>query len=154
MSMRAPACLVLLFTALLISCTGGVKEQSADTPAFIRDVQTIREGPDSFVVHFSLRGNNMIDAISDGKAIIEIIQTPYISYKGRPTVLFNQTREVKKADFKESPSGSRYYSFGPISNSQFNHLSIMGANYAIVNIYFMTPDGQVLSSRCGLPIPL
>lgn len=133
---------------------GAVKGQSDDTPAFIENVQTVRVGPDSFVVYFSLSNKDMVDTISDGKAIIEIIQTPYISYKGRPTVLFNQTREVKKADFEKSPSGIRSYSFGPISNSQFNHLSIMGANYAIVNIYFATPDGQVILSRCDLPIPL
>jgi len=133
---------------------GAVKGQIDSAPAFIKDMQTIREGPDSFVVDFSLCDKDMVETISDGKAIIEIVQTPYISYKGRPTVLFNQTREVKKADFKGSISGIRYYSFGPISNSQFNHLSIMGANYAVVNIYFKTPDGKILSSRCDLPIPL
>ncbi len=154
MTKKVHSCFLLLFIVLLMSCMGAAEGQSDNTPAFIKDVQTIREGPDSFVVDFSLCDKDMADTISDGKVIIEIIQTPYISYKGRPTVLFNQTRNVKKADFKGSISGIRYYSFGPISNSQFNHLSITGANYAIVNIYFMTPDGQILSSRCDLPIPL
>jgi hypothetical protein len=146
--------IVLLSLVLLISCTGLVRGLSDNPPAYIKDVHTDLRGPDSFVVYLTLRDNNMVDTISDGKAAIEIIQTPYMSYKGGPTVLFNQTRDVKKTDFNESPLGVMCYSFGPISNSQFGELNPMGANYAIVNIYFITPEDQVLSSQCDLPIPL
>jgi hypothetical protein len=154
MSTKFPACIVLLFVVLLISCTEVVKGLSDDPPVSIKDVHTDLQGPDSFVVYFTLRDNDMVDTISDGKATIEIIQTPYMSNKSAPTVLFNQTREVQKADFNESPLGVMHYCFGPISNSQFSELNPMGANYAVVNIYFITPDGQVLSNQCNLPIPL
>jgi len=154
MQTKFPGCNVLLSVVLLISCTGLVSGFSDNPPAYIKDVHTDLRGPDSFVVYFTLRDNNMADTISDGNATIEIIQTPYISNRGGPTVLFNQTRDVKKADFNESPFGVKYYSFGPISNSQFSELNPMGANYAVVNIYFITLDDQVLSSQCDLPIPL
>jgi hypothetical protein len=154
MQTKFTASIVLLFVVLLTSCMGNVKG-SSDTPAAsLKNVHTDRQGPDSFVVFFTLRDNAMADTISDGKATIEIIQTPYMSNKGGLTVLFNKTQIVQKADFKESPLGYRYYSFGPISNSQFGELNPMGANYAIVNIYFITPDNRVLSSQCNLPIPL
>jgi len=154
MSTRFVACIVLLFTVLLVSCTGVVKGLSDNPPASIKDVHTDLQGPDRFVVCFTLHDNAMVDTISDGKVTIEIIQTPYLSYKGRPTVLFNQTSEVQKTDFNEATLGARQYCFGPISNSQFSELNPMGANYAVVNIYFITPDGKVLSSQCDLPIPL
>jgi hypothetical protein len=154
MQTKFPGCIVLLFIVLLISCTGLVCGLSYNPPAYIKDVHTDLRGPDSFVVYFTLRDNNMADTISDGKAVIEIIQTPYMSYKAGPTVLFNQTRDVKKTDFNESPLGVMYYSFGPISNSQFDELNPTGSSYAFVNIYFITPDDRVLSSRCDLPIPL
>jgi hypothetical protein len=154
MQTKFPACSALLFVVLLISCTGVVKGLSYNPPTSIKDVHTDLQGPDSFVVFFTLRDNTMVDTISDGKATIEIIQTPYMSNIGGTTMLFNQTREVQKADFNESTLGVRYYCFGPISNSQFSELNPMGANYAVVNIYFITPDGQVLSNQCNLPIPL
>jgi hypothetical protein len=153
MSTKFEACIVLLFV-VLISSTGTVKGLSDNPPAFIKDVHTELQGPDSFVVYFSLRDNGMVDTISDGKATIEIIQTPYLSYKGTLTVLFNQTRQVQKADFNESTLGVMLYCFGPISNSQFAELNPNGANYAVVNIYFTTPAGKVLSAQCDLPIPL
>lgn len=154
MSTKFPIRIVILLVILLVSFTGVINGLSDNPPAFIKDVYTVRQGPDSFAVYFSLRDDNMIDTISDGKATIEIIQTPYLSYKGTLTVLFNQTRQVQKADFNESSYGVMQYCFGPISNSQFAELSPMGANYAIVNIYFTTPDGKVLSAQCDLPIPL
>jgi hypothetical protein len=154
MSTRFAAFIVLLFVMLLISSTGKVKGFSDNPPASIKDVHTDLQGPDRFAVCFTLRDNAMVDTISDGKATIEIIQTPYLSYKGSLTVLFNQTRQVQKADFNESTLGVMQYCFGPISNSQFSELNPMGANYAVVNIYFITPDGKVLSSQCDLPIPL
>jgi hypothetical protein len=153
MSTKFKACIVLLFV-VLISSTGTVKGLSGNPPAFIEDVHTVRQGPDSFAVYFSLRDDKMVETISDGKATIKIIQTPYLSYKGTLTVLFNQTRQVQKADFNESTLGVMQYCFGPISNSQFSELNPNGANYAVVNIFFTTPNGKVLSSRCDLPIPL
>ena len=146
--------IVFLSVILLISCTEVVNGLSDNTPAFIEDVHTVRQGPDSFAVYFSLRDDKMVETISDGKATIEIIQTPYLSYKGSQTVLFNQTRQVQKADFNESTLGVMQYCFGPISNSQFAELNTNGANYAVVNIYFTTPAGKVLSAQCDLPIPL
>jgi len=146
--------IVFLSVILLISCTEVVNGLSDNTPAFIEDVHTVRQGPDSFAVYFSLRDDKMVETISDGKATIEIIQTPYLSYKGTLTVLFNQTRQVQKADFNESTLGVMQYCFGPISNSQFAELNPNGANYAVVNIYFTTPAGKVLSAQCDLPIPL
>ena len=154
MSTRFAACVVLLFVVLLIGFTEMAKGFSDNPPASIKDVQTGLRVPDRFVVCFTLRDNAMVDTISDGKATIEIIQSPYLSYKGRPTVLFNQTREVQKTDFNEATIGAMQYCFGPISNSQFSELNPNGANYAVVNIYFITPDGEVLSSQCDLPIPL
>ena len=154
MSTRFAAFIVLLFVMLLISSTGTVKGLSANPPASIKDVHTNLQGPDRFAVCFTLRDNAMVDTISDGKATIEIIQTPYLSYKGTLTVLFNQTRQVQKADFNESTLGVMQYCFGPISNSQFAELNPNGANYAVVNIYFTTPAGKVLSAQCDLPIPL
>ena len=153
MSTKFKACIVLLFV-VLISSTGTVKGLRDNPPAFIKDVHTVRQGPDSFAVYFSLRDDKMVETISDGKATIEIIQTPYLSYKGTLTVLFNQTRQVQKADFNKSPLGVMQYCFGPISNSQFAELNPNGANYAVVNIYFTTPSGKVLSAQCDLPIPL
>ena len=153
MSTKFKACIVLLFV-VLISSTGMVKGLRDNTPAFIEDVHTVLQGPDRFVVYFSLRDDNMVDTISDGKATIEIIQTPYLSYRGTLTVLFNQTRQVQKADFNKSPLGVMQYCFGPISNSQFSELNPNGANYAVVNIFFTTPNGKVLSAQCDLPIPL
>jgi hypothetical protein len=153
MSTKFKACIVLLFV-VLISSTGTVKGLSGNPPAFIEDVHTVRQGPDSFAVYFSLRDDKMVETISDGKATIKIIQTPYLSYKGTLTVLFNQTRQVQKADFNESTLGVMLYCFGPISNSQFAELNPNGANYAVVNIYFTTPTGKVLSAQCDLPIPL
>jgi hypothetical protein len=153
MSTKFKACIVLLFV-VLISSTGTVKGLSGNPPAFIEDVHTVRQGPDSFAVYFSLRDDKMVETISDGKATIKIIQTPYLSYKGTLTVLFNQTRQVQKADFNESTLGVMQYCFGPISNSQFSELNPNGANYAVVNIFFTTPNGKVLSSQCDLPIPL
>ena len=153
MSTKFKACIVLLFV-VLISSTGTVKGLSDNPPAVIKDQHTELQGPDSFVVYFSLRDNGMVDTISDGKVTIKIIQTPYLSYKGSQTVLFNQTRQVQKADFNESTLGVMQYCFGPISNSQFAELNPNGANYAVVNIYFTTPAGKVLSAQCDLPIPL
>ena len=153
MSTKFKACIVLLFV-VLISSTGTVKGLSGNPPAFIEDVHTVRQGPDSFAVYFSLRDDKMVETISDGKATIKIIQTPYLSYKGTLTVLFNQTRQVQKADFNKSPLGVMQYCFGPISNSQFAELNPNGANYAVVNIYFTTPSSKVLSAQCDLPIPL
>ena len=154
MSTKFSTAIVFLSVFLLISCTEVVNGLSDNTPAFIEDVHTDRQGPDSFVVYFSLRDDKMVETISDGKATIEIIQTPYLSYKGTLTVLFNQTRQVQKADFNKSPLGVVLYCFGPISNSQFAELNPNGANYAVVNIYFTTPAGKVLSAQCDLPIPL
>ena len=91
---------VFLSVVLLLSCTEVVNGLSDNTPAFIKDVHTVLQGPDRFVVYFSLRDNGMVDTISDGKVTIKIIQTPNLSYKGSQTVLFNQTRQVQKADFK------------------------------------------------------
>ncbi len=145
--------IVLPSLVLLIGCTGLVSGFSDNPPAYIKGIHTELKGPDSFVVYFTLLDNNMVDTISDGKATIEIIQTPYINTTS-PTILFNQTRDVKKTDFNDSPLGARYYGFGPISNSQFVELNPMGSNYAVVNIYFKTSDGYVLSGRCDLPIPL
>ena len=153
MSTKFKACIVLLFV-VLISSTGTVKGLSDNPPAFIKDLHTELQGPDSFVVYFSLRDNGMVDTISDGKVTIKVIQTPYLSYKGSQTVLFNQTRQAQKADFNESTLGVMQYCFGPISNSQFAELNPNGANYAVVNIYFTTPAGKVLSAQCDLPIPL
>ena len=153
MSTKFKACIVLLFV-VLISCTEVVNGLSDNTPAFIEDVHTVRQGPDSFAVYLSLCDDKMVDTISDWKATIEIIQTPYLSYKCTLTVLFNQTRQVQKADFNESTLGVMLYCFGPISNSQFAELNPNGANYAVVNIYFTTPAGKVLSAQCDLPIPL
>lgn len=144
----------ILLVMLLISCTGVMNGFSDNPPAFIKDVHTVRQGPDSFAVYFSLRDDNMVDTISDGKATIEIIQTPYLSYKGTLTVLFNQTHQVQKIDFIESPLGVMQYCFSPISNSQFAELNPMGSSYAVVNIYFTTPAGKMLSTHCNLPIPL
>lgn len=146
--------LVRIAILLLISCTGFVNGLSDNPPAFIKDVHTIRQGPDSFSVCFSLRDKAMLDTISDGKVTIEVIRTPYLSYKGTLTLLFNQTRQVQKADFNESPLGVMQYCFGPISNSQFAELNPMGSSYAAVNIHFTTPAGKVLSAQCDLPIPL
>ena len=153
MSTKFKACIVLLFV-VLISSTGTVKGLSDNPPAFIKGLHTELQGPDRFGVYFSLRDNGMVDTISDGKVTIKIIQTPYLSYKGSQTVLFNQTRQVQKADFNESTLGVMQYCFGPISNSQFAELNPNGANYAVVNIYFTTPAGKVLSAQCDLPIPL
>lgn len=154
MSTRFLVRIGILLVMLLISCVGVINGLNDNPPAFIKDVHTVRQGPDSFVVYFSLRDDNMVDTISDGKATIEVIQTPYLSYKGILTVLFNQTRQVQKADFNESPIGVHYYTFGPISNKQFNELNPMGSSYAVVNIYFITLVGKVLSAHCDLPIPL
>ena len=154
MSTKFSTSTVFLSVVLLLSCTEVVNGLSDSIPAFIKDVHTVRQGPDSFAVCFSLRDDKMVDTISDGKATIEIIQTPYLSYKGSQTVLFNQTRQVLKADFNEATLGARQYCFGPISNSQFSELNPNGANYAVVNIFFTTPNGKVLSSQCDLPIPL
>lgn len=154
MSSKFKAGIVLLFVLHLVSSMEVVNGLSDNPPAFIKDVHTDRQGPDSFVVYFSLRDDNMVDTMSDGKATIEIIQTPYLSYKGTLTVLFNQTRQVQKADFNESHLGVMQYCFGPISNSQFAELNPMGSSYAVVNIYFTTPAGRVLSTHCDLPIPL
>ena len=153
MLMRFTVRIFLLLFVLLIdgTCVTGVGGNQA---ASIQDVHTERTDPDSFVIFFSLRDNASAVVTSEGKATIEIIQMPYLSNKGRPTMLFNQTREVAKSDFKVSSLGIHYYSFGPISNSQFSHLDAMGANYAVVNIYFETSDGRVLSGKCDLPIPL
>jgi len=153
MSTKFKACIVLLFV-VLISSTGTVKGLSDNPPAVIKDLHTELQGPDNFVVYFSLRDNGMVDTTSDGKVTIKIIQTPYLSYKGSLTVLFNQTRQVQKADFNESSLGVMQYCFGPISNSQFAELNPNGANYAVVNIYFTTPADKVLSAQCDLPIPL
>ena len=153
MSTKFKACIVLLFV-VLISSTGTVKGLSDNPPAFIKDLHTKLQGPDRFVVYFSLRDNGMVDTISDGKVTIKIIQTPYLSYKGSQTMLFNQTRQVQKADFNESTLGVMQYCFGPISNSQFAELNPNGANYAVVNIYFTTLACKVLSAQCDLPIPL
>ena len=154
MSTKFPVRIVFLLIMLVIGCTGVINGLSDNPPAFIEDVHTVRQGPDSFAVYFSLRDDKMVDTISDGKATIEIIQTPYLSYKGTLTVLFNQTHQVQKADFNESTLGVMLYCFGPISNSQFAELNPNGANYAVVNIYFTTPAGKVLSVQCDLPIPL
>ena len=154
MSTKFSTSIVFLSVVLLISCTEVVNGLSDNTPAFIEDVHTARQGPDSFAVYFSLRDDKMVETISDGKATIKIIQTPYLSYKGTLTVLFNQTRQVQKADFNKSPLGVMQYCFGPISSSQFAELNPNGANYAVVNIYFTTPSGKVLSAQCDLPIPL
>ncbi len=154
MSTKIFACIALLLVVLLTNSINIVNGLNDNPLTSIQDVHTDLQGPNRFVISFTLRDNNMTDTISDGSVTVEIIQTQYISFKGSPTVLFNQTREVKKADFKESSLGALYYSFGPISNSQFSHLDINGANYAVVNIYFITLNGQVLSSQCDLPIPL
>ena len=154
MSTKIFACIALLLVVLVTNGINIVNGLNDNLPMSIQDVYTDLQGPNSFVISFTLRDNNMTDTISDGSVTVEIIQASYISLKGSPTVLFNQTREVKKADFKESSLGAIYYSFGPISSSQFNHLNINGANYAVVNIYFITLSGQVLSSQCDLPIPL
>ena len=154
MSTKFSTSTVFLSVVLLLSCTEVVNGLSDNTPAFIEDVHTVRQGPDGFAVYFSLRDDKMVETISDGKAAIEIIQTPYLSYKGTLTVLFNQTRQVQKADFNDSTLGVMQYCFGPISNSQFSELNPNGANYAVVNIYFTTPTGKVLSAQCDLPIPL
>ena len=154
MSTKFSTAIVFLSVFLLISCTEVVNGLSDNPPAFIKDVHTVRQGPDSFAIYFSLRDDKMVDTISDGKVTIKIIQTPYLSYKGSLTVLFNQTRQVQKADFNESSLGVMQYCFGPISNSQFAELNPNGANYAVVNIYFTTPAAKVLSAQCDLPIPL
>ena len=154
MSTKFSTSIVFLSLVLLISCTEVVNGLRDNPPTLIKDVHTELQGPDRFVVYFSLRDNGMVDTVSDGKVTIKIIQTPYLSYKGSQTVLFNQTRQVQKADFNESTLGVMLYCFGPISNSQFAELNPNGANYAVVNIYFTTPSGKVLSAQCDLPIPL
>ncbi len=154
MSTKIFACIALLLVVTVTSGINIVSGLNDNPPTSIQDVHTDLQGPNNFVISFTLRDNNMTDTISDGSVTVEIIQTPYISFKGSPTVIFNQTREVKKADFKESSLGALYYSLGPISSSQFSHLNINGANYTVVNIYFITLSGQVLSSQCDLPIPL
>jgi hypothetical protein len=154
MSTKSPVRIVILLVIILMSCIGVINGLSDNPPAFIENVHTIRQGPDSFAIYFSLRDVNMINTISDGKATIEIIQTPYLSYKGTLTMLFNQTHQVQKADFNKSAAGVMLYCFGPISNSQFAELNPNGANYAVVNIYFAAPSGKMLSAQCDLPIPL